>query len=91
MKIDHLSVTLRHQLSGEKKSSLQHHKIQRIQIVHPIGLANPDSPYCSLVVIFKSNCLYTQSSSKMAIHDLLGSQSSTHGHLHAKSIRTDVL
>lgn len=27
----------------------------------------------------------------MAIHDLLGPQSSTHGHLHAKSIRIDEL
>lgn len=29
-------------------------------------------------------CIHKISSSKMAIHDLLVSQSSTHGHLHAK-------
>lgn len=51
MKIDHLSVTLRHQLSGEKKSSLQHHKIQRIQIVHPIGLANLEAHNCNEIVL----------------------------------------
>lgn len=79
-----------HQLTGEKKSSLLHHKIQRIQIVHPIGFGKSWSPqlkwncpYCSLVVIFNPNCLYTQSSSKMAIHDLVDSQSPQQNELQA--------
>lgn len=68
--------------------------------MHPISLANLGADNCNEILFINLNdgdfqiplaLAHKTSRSKIAIHELLDSQSSTHGHPHAKSIRTNVL